>query len=237
MAEVLDIAQESLQHMLHHVDDYTATLVKQETIDGVLSEPSQISLKVQCPHRGGKVDESEPTRLYLRFEKPADVAGREVIWGKDLHDGQLVVHEAGLMGFVTLRLDPTGMIAMRGQRYPIWEIGLTNLAKKLIERGELDRTSEDVHASIEHGIEFNGRPCDLIVVRRDKPSERTDDFSRAEICIDTQRHLPLRYTAYGWPSEGNDAPLLESYTYLDININIGLTELDFDPSNPSYQFP
>jgi hypothetical protein len=242
MEEVLEIARNALAHMREHLDDYTATLVKQESLNGALGEAHQMAIKVQCRHRGGNVDETEPFRVYMRFEHPPSVAGREVIWAEDIYDGKMVVHEGGLLGLMTLRLDPLGMVAMRGQKYPISEIGMTNLVKKLIERGEPDRDNPDVTVTITSDWEMEGQICDLIEVRRRTPSGQPDDFWQAEICFDRIRHLPLRYTAYGWPpgspeaADLSTAPILESYTYLDVQTNVGLTEADFDFRNPAYRF-
>ncbi len=240
IAEVLRIAEDSLKRLRQDVDDYTATLIKQESINSVVGETNEMLVKVQCKHRGGATDESQPMRVYLRFIQPASVAGREVIWCEDLHDGKMVAHEAGLMGMLTVRLDPNGMIAMRGQKYPISDIGLTNLLKKLIERGQQDRENPNVSVTITKNIEIDGLNCDLIQVRRSEPSGRPDDFSLAEICLDRTRSLPIRYTAYGWPTDGQSVdtklPVLESYTYLNIKTNVGLTQADFDPANHEYQF-
>lgn len=240
IAEVLQIAEDSLNRLRQDVDDYTATLIKQESIHSVVGEATEMLVKVQCQHRGGTMDESQPMRVYLRFTQPASVAGREVIWSEDLHGGKMVAHEAGLMGMLTVRIDPYGMLAMRGQKYPISDIGLTNLLKKLIERGQQDLDNPNVSVTITKNIEIDGLQCDLIQVRRSEPSGKPDDFSLAEICLDRTRNLPVRYTAYGWPAEGQPAdgkmPLLESYTYLNIKTNVGLTEADFDPANPEYQF-
>lgn len=239
MSDVLEMAESSLQNLRANVDDYSATLIKQELVGGMLGEAHEMTVKVQCRHRGGKSDDSEPLRVYLRFERPESVAGREVIWAEDLHDGKLLAHEAGLLGLLTVRLDPTGMIAMRGQKYPIFEIGLTNLLKKLIERGEKDRESSDVKVTITRDVDLDGALCDLIEVKRLRKTGGAEDFSLAEICFDRGLNLPLRYTAYGWPdddSEASQPPLLESYTYLNIQTNVGLNESDFDPDNPDYQF-
>jgi len=237
MDEVLAIAESTLAHMRKNLDGYTATMVKQEMIDGALTEPTEMAMKLHCRHRGGKVDDSEPMRVYLRFNQPADVNGREVIWAEDLYDGKLVVHEAGLMGFMTVYLDPTGMIAMRGQRHPISEIGLTKLVQKLIERGEVDRKNPAVTVSITRNLVLDDHQCELIVVTRKQPSGTENDFSRAEICFDKDRQLPLRYTAYGWGKDGAAPPILESYTYTNIDTTVQLSEADFDPKNPSYRFP
>jgi len=234
--EVLGIAADVLDNMRKSLDDYTAIIVKQETVAGVLTEPTQMAVKVMCTHRGGKADESEPMRVYLRFLHPSSVAGREVIWASDRNGGNMVVHEAGILGLLTLQLDPLGMIAMRGQRYPITEIGLTKMVQKLIERGQQDRDNPDVRVTIRRGLELDDMTCDLVTVHHAKPTGKPDDFSRAEICFDTVRKLPIRYTAYGW-SDDEQAPLIESYTYRDIKTNVGLTEADFDPKNPDYKFP
>ena len=237
MGEVLQIAEDALARMRNGVNDYTATLIKQEAVGGVLAEPTEMAIKVMCKHRGGKQDDSEPMRVYLRFLAPVGVFGREVIWAEDLHDGKLVVHEAGLMGLLTLRLDPKGMLAMQGQRYPIDQIGIAKLVQKLIERGELDRNNPDIAVTIRRGIIVDGMKCDLITVLRKKPSNEENDFSRAEICFDSERKLPLRYTAYGWADDSAKPPVIESYTYRDIKTNVGLTDADFDPKNAEYRFP
>ena len=81
-------------------------------------------------------------------------------------------------------------------------------------------------------------PTQLIQVRRSRPSQTEGDFSLAEVVIDPERQLILRYRSFGWPQEPDgEAPLLESYTYHDIQTNVGLSESDFDPNNPEYSFP
>lgn len=242
MQEVLQLAEQALERFRAEVGDYTATLTKQEAIGGVLGEEQRMSVKVQCPHRPGDREGQYPLRVYMHFDHPESVAGREVIWAEDLHDGKLIAHEGGLLGLLTVRLDPTGMIAMRGQKYPISDIGLTNLLEKLVERGREDLDNPDVTVTLTRGAVLEGLACDLIEVTRTSPTGRPDDFSRAKIWIDPIRLLPVRYAAYGWPqpasreSAKDAAPLLESYTYLDVRTNVGLTDTDFDPANPGYQF-
>ncbi len=253
MADVLRLAEAALSTWQAEVDDYTATLIKQESVGGVVGEPNEVSIKVQCRHRGPDRQETQPMRVYLRFDQPSGVAGREVIWCEDLHDGKLVAHEGGLMGLLTVRLDPTGMLAMRGQRYPITEIGLTNLYKQLVQRGEQDRDNPDVSVTRRGGLSGDpqaGSPAsiDLIEVRRKQPSGAPDDFSLARIYFDNERSLPFKYEAYGWPAKGtvtpdadgtlpiSELPLLESYAYLNLQTNVGLSDKDFDPTNPDYQY-
>ncbi len=50
-------------------------------------------------------------------------------------------------------------------------------------------------------------------------------------------NVPIRYESYDWPTEKGGEPILvEEYTYLNLKLNNGLTDLDFDVNNPKYQF-
>lgn len=238
MADVLDMAMAARAHMAEKLDDYTAKFVKQERgDDGVLGEESVIQMKVQTRLRGDTED--APMRVYLDFQAPAAMKGREVIWAQDLYDGKMVVHEVGmLLGLKRIWLDPNGMIAMQGQRYPISQIGMVRLVEKLIERGERDRDNPDIEVILTEDYEFNGRSTELIQIRRGKPTEEEEDFSLAEIVIDKERQLVLLYRSFGWPENNEDSPpMIESYSYQDVEMNVGLTVEDFSPDNPAYSFP
>ncbi len=249
MADVLALAKESLASMHSTVHDYTARFVKQERdAEGNLGEVAEMKMKVMPRHRDGKLD--APMRVYLDFQKPASQVGREVIWAEDLYDGQLVVHEGGFFGMLTVRLDPNGFMAMRGQRFPINQIGLTRLVELLVERGTLDLDNPDISVVITKGHQFDGIETELIQVKRAKPSGLENDFSLAEIVVDRNRMLVLQYRSFGWnetaavasPSLAKGAdhaspPLIESYSYHDIKTNVGLTRSDFDPENAEYRYP
>ncbi len=238
MSDVLDMAEAARAHLSENLDDYTARFVKQEVDDrGVLGEETEILLKVQTRLRN-EADQA-PMRVYLSFQSPSSVKGREVIWAEDLYDGKMAVHEVGLLlSLKTIWFDPNGIFAMQGQRYPISEIGLVRLVEKLIERGQVDRDSPDVSVTITPDHKLGDTTTELIQVRRSKPANREDDFSLAEIVIDPERQLILSYRSFGWPKEADaEPPLLESYTYYDVQTNVGLTEADFDPANPNYGFP
>jgi hypothetical protein len=238
MADVLEMARRARAAMAENLDDYTARFVKQEVDHrGVLGEQTEMLIKEQTRLRGDRED--APLRVYLKFLAPQSLHGREVIWGEDLYDGRLAVHEVGLLlSLKTIWLDPNGIFAMQGQRYPISEIGLVRLVEKLIERGEQDRDSPDVRVTLHTDHRLGDLATQLIQVRRTRPGGRQDDFSRAEIVIDPQRQLILRYRAFGWPEAADQPPpLQESYTYYDVQTNVGLTEADFDVNNPQYGFP
>lgn len=239
IAEVIEIATKARDVMSTSLNDYTARFVKQEATGGVLGEEGEIFMKVHTRFRNENDD--APMRVYLRFDKPDSTKGREVIWGDDLYDGNMQVKEAGLLGMMTLSLDPKGPVAMMGQRYPISEIGLKRLIEKLIERGKEDLDNPDVSVTITKDHKVGDVDVQLIQVRRAKPTPDDDeDFSLAEVAYDSDRMLIVQYRSFGWPeedAEDQSPPLQESYTYHDIKTNVGLTEKDFDTTNSEYSFP
>lgn len=238
MGDVLEMARAARRHLTGTLDDYTARFVKQEMDRaGVVGPEEEMEIKVQTRVRGDRED--APLRVYLRFVAPESLHGREVIWGEDLYDGKMAVHEVGLLlSLKTLWLDPQGIIAMQGQRYPITHIGLVGLVDQLIERGEKDLDDPNVSVTLTDNHSYDGLSTRLIRVRRAQPSSEPDDFSLAEIVIDSDRQLVLSFRSFGWPAEeGGPPPILESYSYYDVKTNVGLTEADFDTGNPEYQFP
>lgn len=238
MAGVIDRAKQIRRAMEESLDDYTATFIKQERKeDGTLSPETVIDMKVQTRLRGD--DNASPMRVFMRFQKPDAQSGRKVIWGEDLYDGKMAVHEVGIfLGLKTIWLDPNGMIAMQGQRYPISEVGIVKLIEKLIERAADDIDTQGMRISIKQGHSFSGHDTELLVVTRAEPSGREDDFARAEVILDPKRNLILQYRSFGWAeNDGEDLPLLESYTYDKVETNVGLTDLDFDVKNPDYGYP
>lgn len=238
--EVLKLADEALLSIQGSLVDYTARFIKQErNPSGQLNEKSEMDVKIQTRHRNESND--APMRIYLKFHAPEATVGREVIWGKDLYDGQMAVHEVTvLLSWKTLWLDPTGMLAMAGQRYPIYEIGVTGLVEKLIQRGKKDLNNPDVTVTITREYDYDDRKCELIQAKRAKPGGGEDDFSLAEIVYDPERLLILSYRSFGWPANGatdEPLPLVESYEYRNLKTNVGLTDLDFDVTNAAYTFP
>ncbi len=233
----LDIARRGLMNCRENVNDYTAMLVKRERIGGTLGEHEYMFAKI----RNRKVVNGQlvqPLSVYLGFLKPATVKGREVIYVENANDGNIVAHEGGFKGrfLPTVNLPPTGMLAMRGQRYPMTEIGVENLIVKLIERGESARQYSDVTCDFRQNARVKDRTCTVLQVTQ--PTRRPElEFYQAQIFIDDAYNIPIRYVAFDWPArQGAELEIIEEYNYLDMKVNVGLTDADFDPRNPDYNF-
>jgi len=129
-------------------------------------------------------------------------------------------------------LNPDGILAMHGQRYPITDIGIENLVAKLIERATRDKNADPDALTTEvrftKGAKINGRGCMVIEVVHAEPRPHYD-FHIAQVFIDDEFQVPVRYAAYTWPTVPGGKPQLEeAYTYLDLKLNVGLSEDDFD---------
>jgi hypothetical protein len=235
----LDVARDGLKSIRGSINDYTCTLVKRERIDGELTDYEYMSVKVRNHKEvDGKV--VTPFSVYMYFLKPAGVKGREVIYIEGRNENKLVAHEGGLTGkyLPTVWLAPTGVIAMRGQKYPITDLGIENLVLKLIERGERDKEAgnKTVEVSFHPDAKINGRKCTLLQVKNHEPSPNLD-FHLAQIFIDDELNVPVRYAAYDFPPKAGDPmPVIEEYTYLNVKLNVGLTDKDFDHENKEYSF-
>lgn len=233
----LQMARDGLNHSINQINDYTATLVKRERVDGTVGEHDYMFVKV----RNRKVANgivTQPLSVYLTCLRPASVKGREVIYVEGQNDGNMIAHEGGFRGrfLPTMPLSPTGMMAMRGQRYPITEIGIENLIAKLIERGETAKRFNDVTCNFRKNAKVRDRVCTVLEVNQ--PTRHPElEFHQAQVFIDDELTLPILYVAYDWPTAAGASPeLIEEYNYIDLKLNVGLTDADFDPRNPQYAF-
>lgn len=189
-------------------------------------------------------EEARHVSVYLKFIEPKNQAGREAIWVQDANDGSLIVHETGMLNLLRAKLAPNSTLAMLGNKYPVTEIGLEKLLTKLIERGERDKQYGPCEVAFHENVMLGERNCKLIEVKHPAPTEKVNgvevkfEFHLAQIYIDKELMLPIRYACYLWPTADSDElPLEEEYTYEDIHLNVGLTESDFDPDNKQYNYP
>jgi hypothetical protein len=222
----LRVAQDGVKFIDAHVRDYSAILYKQERIDGELHEQEVAFVKVR----------HEPFSVHMFFLAPHK--GRECVYiaGPNGEKGDLHARDCGFRKKLgVFKLDPDGRLAMAGQKYPITKLGIRNLTTELISvassdvnYGECDVRT--VQTTI--GTATDQRPVTMIEVVHPTP-RRNFRFHKAQIFIDNELRVPIRYASYMWPQNpGEEPPLEEAYTYLNLKLNNGFTDADFDPENP-----
>lgn len=212
---------------IEKLEDYTAILTKQENIDGVIHEKQVAEIKVR--HR--------PLSFYTKFRYPRKLNGQTAVYIEGKNDGKIIALGAGPeRTFGMQKLPPEGIIAMRGNKYPITDLGLLKLVDRLIEVGRRDAAYGECEVKYIENVLVNQRQCTLIQVTHPIP-RRNFIFHIARIYVDNENNLPIMYQSYGWPTKEDEVPsLIESYTYTDLKINVGLTDDDFrivKETNPS----
>lgn len=208
------------------LQDYSATLAKRERINGKVLDYEYMFVKLR----------HHPFSVYMYFLSAPK--GQEVIFVEGQNDGNMLAHTTGIKNsmFGTVSIKPDGPIAMRNQRYPLTELGILNLTRRLVEVGEQDVKFGECEVKFYEGAKINNRVCTCIEVIHPVP-RRNFLYHLARIFVDKEYNLPIRYESYDWPKEKGGAPeLLEEYTYLNLKLNNGFTDADFDVKNPSYKF-
>lgn len=205
------------------VSDYKATFVKSELVGSSMLK-ARIAVKIR----------QEPFSVYMKFVAPN--AGRELIYVEGMNGGNLKVHETGFAALVgTLTLDPKGSLAMGESRYPVTMMGIETMVDTIIDQwvSETSRTSPQVQYF--PNATLGSTACKAIESTHAAPGP-TVKFQRTRLYIGQQSGLPVRVQQYAFDRAGGEPMLVEDYAYLDVQTNVGLTNLDFDVSNPAYNF-
>ena len=202
---LLDFANAALRNHIEKHQDYTAVLIKRERVDGKLLPESKMALKLKygVPTEPGTAQ--RPVSVYLRTIEPKSQAGREVIWVQGRNNNKLTAHESGLLGIISVDLLPESRLAMMGNRYPITDIGIEKLLGKLIERGQRDRQLGPATVRTTENASIGGKTCRMMEVIHESPTAVVDgktvefEFFLAQIYIDDERLIPLKFASFAWP--------------------------------------
>jgi uncharacterized protein DUF1571 len=227
LAKALALAQDSLD-ALDKIKDYTCIFVKRERVAGELLPEERLEMKLR----------HQPFSVYMRFLEPESAAGQEAIYVEGKNDGNLIGHPTGLKGRVvgSVQLDPTGYLAMMNNRYPITNAGMKNLATLLLKLGKRNDLLKNCRVKFVEDQKVDERPCLLIEI--DNPRTPGEfKLATARIWLDREWNVPVRFESWEWPEDAGSEPvLLEQYSYLKLKFDQGLTDRDFDPANPAYDF-
>jgi hypothetical protein len=231
LQEALAVAKKALEKIKRNVRDYSAVIVKKGRSGNKTTETVMFA----------KVRE-DLFSVYLCFltrRNDTRVKGREVIYADGRNEGKLLVHSPGIIAgrLGTMALDPNGWLATSGERHPITEIGLANLCRQLIQRGEA--TNDPGHVQVRRfpHARINTRACTLLEITYPAGEPKIEGYL-ARVFVDNQWQLPIRVGVYELPRDRSKGPqLVEEYTYLNLKLNNGHGDADFDPKNPQYHFP
>jgi hypothetical protein len=208
------------------VIDYTCTFYKRERIAGKLTPLFVMAMKAR----------SNPKSIYFRFEDP--YKGREAIFVDGRNCGKILAHDVGFTKLLagTLEIEPTSARAMEENRHPITHAGIGALIETIARRWAAELNPDESLVLFDSNLTIGPRRCTMIEAIH--PQSRPHfQFYKVRLFIDTELNLPIRFEGYDWPSEpGAAADLVEEYSYIDLKLNVGLVDIDFDTCNPQYSF-
>lgn len=211
--------------VVEQLSDYTATLTKRELINGRLVT-QVMNLKFR----------DEPFSVYMQYGEPH--AGREVLYVQGRNQNQLLAHEGqGLSALAgTLTLDPTGQRAMEENRHPVTDLGLKRMLELVLEQWRIESQYGEIEVRYYPEARLGNIPCEVIETAHPRP-RRQFRYQTSRLYFDAETHLPIRIENFGFPQNpAQQPPLVEEYTYLKVETNVGLADRDFDDRNPQYRF-
>lgn len=224
LAPAIKLARAS-RKSLESVRDYRCMFIKRELLNGALAAQT-MELKLR----------EEPFSVYLKCLEPN--AGREILFVQGQNDNKLLAHEGSglksLVGTVPLALDAPQVRAEN--RHPITEIGMRNLIDKVITQWEYEGQFGETTVQYFPEARIGGVSCPAIECTHPVP-RRQFQYHLSRLYIDATSNLPVRIENYAFPAAQGQEPLLvEEYTYLKVQANVGLTNNDFSDKNPAYKF-
>jgi hypothetical protein len=194
-------------------------MIKREHLRGQLQPDNVIEMRVL----------TQPFSVYLHWLAPAGVGGQEACYVTGRNNGMMRVHSTGLAGVVGfVSIDPRDPRATQSSRHAITEAGIGHLIDRFAERWEMERRINKTEVRLGE-YSYNQRPCTRVETIH--PDRRGGEFLfyRSVVYFDKEHHLPIRVESYDWPRQGGPAEgdLLESYSYINLRFNVGLTERSF----------
>ena len=233
---VLRLAQDCYRNV-NEIDDYSCVFIKRERINGQLNDREFVFAKVRHGVDSAKSIPA-PFGVYLKFLAPGKMKGREILYVDGQNDGKIVFRKGGpRLAFLTGTIDPFSLAAMMGNRYPITEFGLKRLVERMIDLGQKEANSGQTNFRVLENVTFEESGC-YTCIEIDHAEQKPEfEFHLARIYVDPKIGVPVRFESYLWPESADEPPpLMEEYTYTQLEFNVGLEAVDFDPQNPKYGF-
>lgn len=202
------------------VESYTAMFHKQQRIVGELLDEENIFLKFR----------KKPYSLYMKWIA-GPYKGSELLYVVGWNKSRIKAHRGGIFHFIVRDLDPNAPELMKNNLRPVTSTGIGFLLqtvainmRKAIKAGVLtftERGNENVY----------GRDTQVMVI--DIHYDKAKDYEGARFVVnqDVDSKILLRTRVYD-----RDGRLVENYGYENLNLDTHLSDADFDPKNPDYNF-
>jgi hypothetical protein len=195
------------------IDDYICIFHKIERIDDELIEEKDILYKFK-----------KPLNFYLKFP-----SGGEAIYVQGKYDNELQFHSGNIFGFIVFSLDPSGGLAMQDNRHSILDSHIGHIIGIIDSNYKRAINNDELITAVEGKEILKG--SETLLFQAIFPENKDYYGHIININMDIELYLPVKIEVYGWALE-----LLEMYHFSNLEINVGLNDMDFDVNNPEYDF-
>lgn len=211
-------------------DSYSVVFERLERINGEMQDQQEIELKMR----------HSPFSVYMKW-RTGD-RGRQLLYSEKDNEGRMLVKLGGLKGrfLPTIKLEPSGDMAMAETRYPVTQAGIVNLARVIILNREKDlKLNRMPSCTITEGVKYNERPCYQIVVEHES-AEDSPVYRKVITIMDEELSIPVFVQNYTWPTENTvnveEETLIECYSFKELKLKEQLADVTWKKSNPRYRF-
>jgi hypothetical protein len=207
------------------VKDYRCTYLRDEFIAGELKK-NQLHLRVR----------HEPFSVYMEWHGPTDKQGQRAAYIAGQNNDRMRVRVKRLGLFISTSIAVDDPQARAESRHQITEAGLKNLIERFCTRWakekELGLTEvliQEGEVKVAVGDKESRHPCICVITIHNPKDKEHFTFYRTKLYFDKATGLPIQMEGYDWPRDAHDRDgrLLEHYTYLNLEPNVGLTDADF----------
>ena len=235
LAATIQFAEARQSFIRENVRTYSCQLIKRERIGGRLQAYQYADVQVHCGNQGSG-ESASPMSVLMRFQDPAKLKGRLVLFTEGENDGQACVRMGGtgLFKNVELKVDPHGEAARRESRYPITDIGFDRIMQRLIDLAQDDLRADpkalNTVVTYFQNAKLKDRSCTHIQVVHPQHREGFS-FHKASLYVDDELKVPVRLVVFDWPEEKGGKPrLIEEYNYMNLKLNVDLEKNLFQRS-------
>lgn len=201
------------------VREYRCIFQKRQRIGGTLQPPQRMVFKFRAP-----------MNLYMKWLSEPH-KGQEILYAPSRYGKKALARAGGWKGAVTppIHIDVDGYWVMRDNIHPLNHAGIGYFLDLFMKNAKRAR-EEKASALIDRGVQMvAGRPARLL--ESVLPNDKAKGYYcyRCLVWFDEEHGLPVQVSIYDW-----DDNLSEEYLYVDLDLDPGFTDRDFDRHNPDY---
>lgn len=210
-------ALREMQQITEGLQDATFTMYKREYVSGAMGSESVMDVKFRTPEDAYMVFTDGPN------------AGREVLWrGPDWNGGKFKVDPGRFIP--VMNLHPDGSLAMRGNRHSIRELPPTLLIEKIVRDAMRINDSPTFTPNVTDlgTSDVRGEPSRCWEAKLPKDQDPAFYGTKVRMCANLATRMPNAMRI--WDVEDGELRLVEEYDYVNMKVNPGLSDSDFDPN-------